>query len=134
VNLHAAIRGAINSINPNQQISWSAYQSCPIDTNTGIATPQYAAAQPIWAQIQPLSTDQLKQMEQLNIQGVLREVRMKGAVASGVRQDGTGGDLLQFPELPGGPMRTWMVMAVPEQWPTWCCVIARMQNDQTGSA
>jgi hypothetical protein len=134
VNLRGVIRGAINSVNPNQQIAWLQYQQANTDPLTGITAPQYAAAQSIWAQIQPLSTDQLAQMDQLNIQGVLREVRMKEAVASAVREDGTGGDLLQFPELPGGPMRTWQVMVVNEQWPTWCAVTVRLQNDQTGSA
>lgn len=134
MNLHGVVRGAINSVNPNQQISWLKYQQATTDPNTGITTPVYAAAQPIWAQIQPLPTDQLAQMEQLNIQGVLREVRMKGAVASAVREDGTGGDMLQFPEVPGGPSRTWLVMLVPEQWPTWCTVVVRLQVDQTGSA
>ena len=134
MNLHGVIRNAINMVNPNQQIGWLQYQATVTDQNTAISTPVYAALQNLWAQIQPLSTDQLAQMENLNIQGVLREVRMKGAVASAVREDGTGGDILQFSELPGGPLRTWLVMAVSEQWPEWCAVIVRVQNDLTGSA
>ena len=134
MNLHGIIRNAINVVNPNQQIGWLQYQATTTDPDTAISTPVYAALQNLWAQIQPLSTDQLAQMDNLNIQGVLREVRMKGAVASAVREDGTGGDILQFPELPGGPLRTWLVMAVSEQWPEWCAVIVRVQNDLTGSA
>ena len=134
MNLHGIIRNAINVVNPNQQIGWLQYQATTTDPDTAISTPVYAALQNLWAQIQPLSTDQLAQMDNLNIQGVLREVRMKGAVASAVREDGTGGDILQFPELPGGPLRAWLVMTVSEQWPQWCAVIVRLQNDLTGSA
>jgi hypothetical protein len=100
-----------------------------VDPATGISTPTYAALQSPWAQIQPVPTDQLTHVDQLNIQGVLRSVYLKNAVASAVREDGTGGDLLQFPELPGGANRTWLVMTVVEQWPDWCNVIVRLQND-----
>jgi hypothetical protein len=134
VNLRGVIRGAINSINPNQQIQWVRSTGVTVDPVTAISTPQYAPSQNLWAQIQPLSTDQLAHMEQLNIQGVLREVRINGAIATAVREDGTGGDLLIFPELPGGALREWLVMTVTEQWPQWCAVIVRLQNDLTGSA
>jgi hypothetical protein len=67
-------------------------------------------------------------MDNLNIQGVLRQVYLKGAVASAVREDGTGGDLLQFPEVRGGALRVRLVMLVPEQWPDWCLVVVRLQN------
>ena len=133
MNLRGVVRGAIRSVNPDQQVGWQQYLSANTDPTTAITTPQYAVSQPRCAQVQPLSTDQLAQMEQMNIQGVLREVRLRGAIASAVREDGTGGDLLQFPELKGGPMRTWLVMAVTEQWPTWCTAIVRMQDDQTAS-
>ena len=134
MNLRGVIRGAINSINPNQQIQWVRSTGVTVDPVTAISTPQYAPSQNLWAQIQPLSTDQLAHMEQLNIQGVLREVRINGAIATAVREDGTGGDLLIFPELPGGALREWLVMTVTEQWPQWCAVIVRLQNDLTGSA
>jgi hypothetical protein len=70
----------------------------------------------------------LAHIEQMNIQGVLRHVYMYGAVATAVRADNTGGDLLLFPEVPGGPLRQWLVVQVTEQWSDWCAVIAVMQN------
>lgn len=128
MNLHSIVRGAINAVNWDRQITWLSYQTYTL-TN-GVGTPVYSSPQTIWAQIQPVPTDKLAHLAELNIQGVLRQIYMKGAVASAVRADGTGGDLLQFPEMPGGPTRTWLVELVPEQWPLFCQVIARLQNDQ----
>lgn len=130
MNLHRLVRGPINAVNKDQQIGLLASTGYSTNTTTGISTPAYAALQTPYAQIQPVPTDQLAHLENLNIQGVLRSVYLKGAVASAVREDGTGGDLLQFPELPGGAQRTWLVMLVDEQWPDWCHVIVRLQNDQ----
>jgi hypothetical protein len=129
MHLRRLVRGGINAVNKDQLIQWSQSVGPVIDRTTGIATPTYEPVQNIWAQVQPVSTDQLAHMEQLNIQGVLRSVYMKGAVASAVRPDGTGGDLLQFPEVCNGPQRVWLVMTVVEQWPSWCAVIVRLQND-----
>lgn len=134
MHLRRLVRGSINAVNQDQQIGWLASTGHIINATTGVSTPAYAALQNPWAQIQPVPTDQLGHLEQLNIQGVLRQVYLKGAVASAVREDGTGGDLLQFPELSGGVMRTWLVMLVPEQWPDWCLVIVRLQNDQNNGA
>jgi hypothetical protein len=133
MQLHRLVRGAINAVNKDQQIGWLASTRHTTNTTTGVSTPEYAALQNPWAQIQPVRTDQLTHLEQLNIQGVLRSVYLKGAVASAVREDGTGGDLLQFPELLGGTMRTWLVMLVDEQWPDWCHVIVRLQNDMNNA-
>lgn len=129
MNLHRLVRGSINAINKNQPIPWLAYQGPINDRTTGITTPTYWPAVNIWSQIQPVPTDELKHLENLNIQGVLRRVYMKGAVASAVRADGVGGDLLAFPETAGNPLRFWLVMQVPEQWPDWCSVVVRLQND-----
>ena len=130
--LRRLVRGAINAVNADQMIPWLSSTGTINNRATGVSTPTYADVQNIWAQIQPLPTDQLAQMNNMNIQGVLRSVYMKNAVASAVREDGTGGDLLQFPEMLGGDPRTWLVMLVEEQWPTWCKVVVRMQNDMNG--
>lgn len=132
MNLQRLVRGPIAAVNKNQMIPWLKYLEAVNDPVTGKATPTYAQPKSICAQIQPVPTDELAHLDQLNIQGVLRQVYMHGAVGSAVREDGTGGDLLQFPEIvqPKGPMRTWLVMRVEEQWPSWCKVIVRLQNDQ----
>jgi hypothetical protein len=130
MHLRRLVRGSINAVNKDKLIQWLASTGPINDRTTGISTPTYAPVQGIWAQIQPVPTDQLAHLDNLNIQGVLRQLYMKGAVASAVRADGTGGDLLLFPEVPwpGAPLREWLVMQVPEQWPSFCKVIVRMQN------
>lgn len=161
MHLRRLVRGSINAVNRDKLIVWSASQGMILGTG-GVATPSYAPALTVWAQIQPIPTDLLAHLEQLNIQGVLRQVYLRNAVASAVRADGTGGDLLYFPErwtsaaeevmaawtadsqvsadspsfnasgaapFVPPPVRTWLVMQVPEQWDSWCRVIVRMQND-----
>jgi hypothetical protein len=128
MNLHGLVCGSINAVNRNGQLTWLASQGYITD-NTGLSVPNYAAPKTVWGQVQPLPTDRLSHMEQLNIQGVLRAVYLRGAVASAVRPDGTGGDLLQFPETPSGPQRTWLVVLVDEQWDCWCRVTVQLQND-----
>ena len=134
MQLRRFVRGAINAVNKDIQIGWLASTGYSVNTTTGVSTPTYAALQTVFAQVQPVPTDQLVHMDQLNIQGVLRSVYLKNAVASAVRADGTGGDLLQFPELIGGADRTWLVMLVPEQWSDYCRVIVRLQNDMNNGS
>jgi hypothetical protein len=131
VYLRRLVRGAVNAINHDQQIGWLKSTGSTRDPVTGIVTPTYAALQLPWAQIQPVPTDKLAHLDQLNIQGVMRSVYLKDAVATAVRADGTGGDLLQFAELPGGQLRTWLVELVDEVWGNseWCHAICTLQND-----
>lgn len=97
MHLRRLVRGPINAINRDKLIVWRAYRGT-LFPGGGIATPTYAPALKVFAQVQPIPTDQLAHLEQLNIQGVLRQVYLRNAVASAVRADGTGGDLLYFPE------------------------------------
>lgn len=130
MRLRSIIRGAANAVHRDRQITWKPYGGYTIDPNTGIATPAWGSVQ-VYAQIQPLPTQRLAQLENLNIQGVLRQVYLNGAVASAVREDGSGGDLLVFPEMPyGAAPRTWLVVLVDEQWDSWCKVVVQLQNDQ----
>lgn len=132
MNLRGLVRGAINSVNNDKLIQWLASTGSTFGA-AGTLTPTYAAVQSIYAQIQPVPTDRLAQLENLNIQGVMRSVYMRNGVASAVRADGTGGDLLQFPEVLNGLPRTWLVVTVEEAWDNWCHVIVKMQNDMNNA-
>lgn len=113
MHLRRLIRGSINAVNKDKLIVWLASQGAIADNLTGVATPTYATAQPVWAQIQPVPSDMLAHLENLNIQGVLRSVYIRNAIATAVRANGTGGDLLQFPERwttrAENAMRSWTV-------------------------
>jgi hypothetical protein len=64
----------------------------------------------------------------MNIQGVMRSVHIFGNIQGVVRIDQQGGDILQFPELPGGAIRNWKVIQVMETWPTWSRVLVALQS------
>lgn len=129
MDLRGIVSNAIGVVNPQIPVGWNKYLAPTAPNASGQSFATYAATVTLCGQVQPLPTDRLAHMEQLNIQGVLRQVYLKGAVATAVREDGTGGDLLLFPEVPGGPQRTWLVVEVPEQWPNWCLAVCRLQND-----
>lgn len=97
MHLRRLVRGSINAVNRDKRIVWIASRG-QLSGVGGFVKPTYAPALTVFAQIQPVPTDQLAHLENLNIQGVLRQVYLRNAVASAVRADGTGGDLLYFPE------------------------------------
>lgn len=66
------------------------------------------------AQIQPADSDDLKQVDGLNVQGVYRTIFLRGRLAGVIRADGTGGDLVT--DTNGDE---WLVVKVLEAWPTW---------------
>lgn len=129
MDLRKIVRGSIAAVNPDIPVGWRKYLLPTAPNSSGQSAPTYAPLKGLMGQVQPLPTDQLAHMDNLNIQGVLRQVYLRGAVATAVRVDGTGGDLLQFPEVRGGPLRVWLVVLVPEQWPDWCLAVVRLQND-----
>lgn len=130
MNLHGIVRGAIQTVNPDIDASWT--QSTGSTTaGDGKRTPAYAAPVMIRAQVQPPSGEDLKQIEYLNMQGVFRTVYAFGSLQGIVRPALQGGDLLVFP-LDGTP-RTWKVVHVLETWNPdatgWCAVIVALQDD-----
>ncbi len=128
MNLRGLVNRAVQGVNPDLPITWQSSQGYSTDPASGVSTPNYIT-QTVYGQVQPLPTQRLAHLAELNIQGVLRSVFVRGTVLTAVRVDGTGGDLLQFPEIPGAPTRTWLVVLVDEQWPDWCRATVQLQND-----
>ena len=64
----------------------------------------------------------------MNIQGERRKIYLNGNWNGLVRADKKGGDLMQFPEYPGGPVRTWKVAMALEQWPDWTTLALTLQT------
>lgn len=126
MNLRPLANALTRVTNSNQDILW--LQSFGFTTDAaGKRTPTFAPAQTISAQIQPLSGGDLRHADAQNMQGVLRTVYLYGDVEGVVRADQKGGDILKFPETPGGLQRNWLVNQVMETWPTWCRVIVTLQ-------
>lgn len=127
MNLHGIVRPAITTVNPDTAVPW--LKSTGYTTNAaGDRIPSYAAPVTIQAQIQAATSDDLEHVAGISQQGDYRAVYCYGKIAGIDRPDQTGGDVLQFPEIPGGTVRDWLVVKGDEQWPDWCRVIVRLQT------
>lgn len=121
MNLHSIVSGAIGTVNPH--IPAQILASTGYGTNAdGTRGPTYAAPVDVMIQRQELTQADLKQVDNLNLQGVLAAIYVDGNWYGVNRPDGQGGDLIRF----GG--QEWLVVAVREMWPDWTKVIACLQR------
>lgn len=128
INVRGIANAAIQTVNPNIAALYRA--STGFTTNAaGKQTPTYAAEVEVIIQAQAASTSQLKLVEKLNMQDIYRNVRMWGNTQGIVRPDAKGGDLLTFPQVPGGAPQVWKVVKVLETWRDWCSCIVCLQTD-----
>lgn len=125
LNLHAAVRGAINAVNPDMLITWLASTGYTTDTG-GKPTPTYTVTADVQAQVQAVTGPHLKHEAFVAQQGVKRVVYLFGNKQGMNRPDAKGGDLLVFPENRGGANVLWLVTHVLETWNPdatgWCSV------------
>lgn len=120
MDLHNTVAGLIGSVNPF--ISAQVYQSTGYTTlGDGSQTPAYAAPITVQIQKQETSFKDLKQLEGLSMQGVYCAVYLTGNIYGIERGTARGGDKFVF----NG--QTWLVAAVPEQWPDWTKAILVLQ-------
>lgn len=120
MNLHQMVSGAIGSINPF--IPAIMLQSTGYTTAAdGSRTPTFDEI-PVSIQVQALSTDDLRQLDGLNIQGQKNGVYLSGNWNGVVRVGKQGGDLIQF----GG--QTWLAVTVLENWPDWTKLAVVLQD------
>jgi hypothetical protein len=80
------------------------------------------------AQVQPITTGDLRKLDALNIQGVSQKAYLNGTLRGLQRINSLGGDLVV---LDTG--ETYLVKAVLEQWAAgnvmWVCAAIVLQND-----
>jgi len=121
------LRGIANSIssvvNPNETVSVLRSTGFTVGAG-GKQVPTYATAVSGPAQVQALDGDTLKQMDNVNIQGVLRAIYLRGALAGVVRPAGTGGDIVKRK----AGAETWLVVKVLETWPDWTKAVICLQS------
>lgn len=86
----------------------------------GAPSPEYIITNTT-GQIQPLSEGDVAKVNNLGVQGVVQKAYLDGNVESLVRATGQGGDLLTIDS------QEYLVVAVLERWPDWCCVGLSMQ-------
>lgn len=129
MNLHGIVRGAITTVNPDTVVPY--YKSTGFTQDATFAqVPAYAAAVNVPIQVQAATARDLKHERWLNIEGIKRAVYMYGNTQGIVRADEKGGDLLWFPQVPGGSSQLWKVVVVLETWPDWCKVGVVLQLDK----
>jgi hypothetical protein len=114
------------SVNPNVAVTiWASTGY----TNTGAGlrqVPTYAAPVTGFAQVQALTSSELRQAEGLNLQGVLRTIYFRGKLNGIVRPNGQGGDLVAIAGM--YQSRKWLVVKTLELWPTWSKALIVLQE------
>ncbi len=115
LNCHAAVRGAIQALNPDISATYLASTGYSVNEG-GQQTPAYAAPVTVKIQAQPPTQRDLKHMEMLNLQGTTRTVFLYSNPEGIDRVNAKGGDLLQFPQFSGAPVDNWKVEAAAETW------------------
>ena len=120
MNLHGLASGAIGVVNPFIPVviqqSLGTYATLP----DGKQVPAYATVNTT-GQKQALTGGDVLRLNNLNVQGVTDKMYLNGNFEGLIRATGKGGDLVTF----GG--QTYLVSAVLERWPDWCCVALTMQ-------
>jgi hypothetical protein len=123
MNLHKVVAGSIAAVNPHQRATLQL--STGYTTNTDFSrSPTYGTPIIVTAQVQSLSTQDLRHLEGLNIQGSERGIYITGILNAAQRPSAVGGDLVT---LRDGTI--WLTVAVIEQWPDWVKVSVKLQNN-----
>ena len=125
MNLRNIANAAIQCINPDQEIVWKRSIGYTIDENYR----QVPAYEEIicWGNVQSLGDEMLRQMNNLNLAGVMRSVYLsENAMGVSFRQI-RGGDFLEFREYEGVEPTVWKVVHSAETWDNWCHVIVAQQ-------
>ena len=118
MDLRTISNGVSNSVNPN--ITVTVLASTGYTTGAGLRqVPSYADPVTGPAQVQALDNMELRQLDGLNIQGIIRGIYLRGALAGVIRPDSKGGDLVTIGS------QTWLVVKVLESWPLWskCAIV-----------
>lgn len=118
MDLRGLANGVTSGVNPNQTVR--------VQRSTGYIigagrkqVPSYATPVDGPGQVQALDGKDLQHLDGLNIQGTIRAIYLRGALAGVIRPEGTGGDLVQTLDGSGNVLETWLVVKVLESWPTW---------------
>lgn len=122
MNLHAIASGVISAVNPMRAASVQI-SSGSTPNPDGTRTPTYLPAVDVFAQVQPLSTGDIRHLEALNIQPKGKGIYVTGHVNGLVRPDRQGGDLITMCDG-----TVWLVTAVLENYPEWVKFSAILQN------
>jgi hypothetical protein len=121
MDLNGLANQAVEVVNANIPVSIQASTGYTIGAGLK-QVPSYAAAVSGFAQVQELSSSELKQTEGLNIQGVMRKLYLRSPLNAVIRPDSQGGDLVMIAG------QIWLTVKTLELWPTWCSSLIVLQE------
>ena len=126
MDLRGIVNGVTATVNPNETVTVLRSKGYTISDDGARQVPIYDVPITGPAQVQALDNSDLRQIENLNIQGEIRAIYLRGVLAGVIRPDGTGGDLIKR----GFPVETWLVTKVLESWPTWskACIVRQQDS------
>ena len=130
------LRGISNSVSDtvNPNIPVTVQSSTGFTIGAGLRqVPTYSSTAG-FAQIQALDSSDLRQLDGLNIQGSIRAIYLRGALAGVVRANTQGGDLVVIsagPAIPPALVGTWLIVKVLESWPNWSKAAITLQAAAT---
>lgn len=120
MNLRGIANSATRAINPN--VNGVFRINTGFTTLPGGKREQTYSNVDVEVQMQELSSTDLRQVDAINIQGILKSAYLNGNFNGVNRPDQKGGDIL----VVNG--QKWLVVKVPELWPDWCRVIVNLQR------
>jgi len=126
MNLNRAVGGITASVNPRLQCQYQASTGYTVGDD-GTQIPSYAAAVPVLAQVQPLSSTDLRMLDALNLQGNFRAMYVDMKWQGLNRPEIKGGDLVTEPDG-----TVWLVTTELEAWSAsagWTKVAVTQQNN-----
>lgn len=129
MNLVGIVSSLVGGVNPLITANWLTSGESYTYLPDGTQVPTYKGGIQIPIQIQALTAQELSKLDGLNVQGVKRAVYIEGQAAGVIRCDTRGGDLLIFPDVPGGLNKTWLAVLALETWPDWVKLAVVLQND-----
>ena len=128
MNLNSIVAPIIGSVNPLQPASLLLSTGPGPTQPDGSRQPTYSDPFTVSAQIQPISTGDLRKLDALNIQGVSQKIYINGILRGLQRINALGGDLVIL-----STGETYLVKAVLEQWAAgnvmWVCCAIVLQSD-----
>ena len=128
MNLFGIANTAIQIVNPNFTGTWRKSTGTTKDANYKLV-PTFDDTLNVAMQVQALSGSDLKHLDALNVQGVLRAIYVQADLSAVNRAGGTGGDILLIATgLSGAAQDAWLVNQVLEPWDgQWTKVACTLQ-------
>jgi hypothetical protein len=120
MNLRSLANNACSLVNPNVPAILKKSTGYTIGSDRR-QIPSYVEYD-IFAQLQEMGSDDLKQLDGLNIQGDLKTVYITGDLSAVVRPDSYGGDVIVIAG------KDWLITKVLENWPDWSKAIICYQG------